>query len=104
MMQRTPHRQAVLAHQPDPLAAWPGQLRGHGAYLFELTIVDFAEQPHRAVKVADIMHDQVEAGGRPRLGQLSRRRGPRGAGLLSDLDDDAVRVTRAQECLLPPRY
>ena len=49
------------------------------------------------------MLDQVEAGRRPRLRQLPRRRRRRGAGLLCDLDDDAVRVTRVQERFLPGR-
>ena len=61
VVQRAAERQAVLAHQPDPLAAGPGQLGGPGAGRFELATQDVTEQPHRAVKVADVMLDQVEA-------------------------------------------
>jgi hypothetical protein len=75
VMHRAAQRQAVLTHQPDPLAAGPGQLRGPGR--LELAIQDFPEQPHRAVKVTDVMLDQVEAGRRARLGKLSRWRGRR---------------------------
>ena len=49
------------------------------------------------------MLDQVEQGRRAGLGQLPRRRHPRRAALLGDLDDDAVGAPRVQERLFPVR-
>ena len=103
VMYRTAVRQAVLAHQPDPLAAGPGQLGGPGAGHVGLAIQDVPEQAHRAVQVTDVLLDQVEAGRRARLGQLCGRCGRRRTSLLSDLDDNAVSVARVQEGLLPVR-
>jgi hypothetical protein len=94
-----------VPHEFDPLARGPGQLGGPGDSRFEPAAQDVAEQPYRAVQVADVMLDQVQPGRRARLGQLPRRRRGRRrrAGLLRDLDDDAVRVARVQEGLFPVR-
>jgi hypothetical protein len=66
-----------------------------------LAFKNVAEQPHRAVEVSDVVLDQAETGRRARLGQLRGRRGSRRALLLGQLDDDAVRLARVQEGLLP---
>ena len=111
-MQRAAQRQAVLVHQPDPLAAGPGQLGGPRTGGFcagrdrlavktLLALKDIAEQPHRAVQVTDVVLDQAEASRRARPGQPGGRRGDRGALLLGQLDDDAVRLARVQEGFLP---
>jgi hypothetical protein len=60
----TPQRQPVLAHQLDPLACGPGQLGGLVVGRCELGTQDVPEQPHRAIKVTDVMLDQVQAGRR----------------------------------------
>ena len=104
MVQHSAEGQAVLAHQPDPLAAGPGQLGGVVARVVELAAQDLGEQPRRAGQVADVVLDQAERGRRAGRGQPGGRRvGPGLSGLLGDLDDDAVRVPGMQERLLPVR-
>ena len=104
VMQQPAERQAVLAHQPDPLAAGPGQLGGLVAGGFEPAVQSLGEQPRRASQVTDMVLDQPERGRRTGRGQLGGRRAARRrTGLLGDLDDDAVRVPRVQERLLPVR-
>ena len=68
MVQRPAERQAVLARQPDPLAAWPGQLRGVVPGRLELPVQDVPEQPRGSSQVADAVLDEVEPAGGPGSG------------------------------------
>src|SRR3984957_17620861 len=95
--------QAVLADQPEPAAAGPGQFGGVLRTGGELAVQGLAEQPGRAVEVADEVLDQVEAGRRPGLGQVPRCGRVRFSVLLGDLNDDAVGTARMQERLFPAR-
>ena len=101
VVHRTPQRQAVLAHQ---LASGSRSARRSRCRQLRAGHLGLPELPHRVVKITDVMLDQVQANRRVWPRQLPRRRArQRRAGLLSDLDDDAMSVARVQERLPPMR-
>ena len=68
MVQRPAAGQAVLADQPEPSAAGPGQLGSVIAGRLESAVQGLPEQPRRALEVADVMLNEVKASRRPGLG------------------------------------
>ena len=103
VMQRSAAGQAVLADQPDPAATGPGQLGG--------LIVGRSSWPSRTSRNSRVAPARSltwcsissKRAGRTGLRQLLRRGPARRAGLLGDLDDDAVGAARVQERLLMAR-
>ena len=68
VVQRPAAGQAVLADQPEPAAAGPGQLGRVIATRLEAAVQGLPEQPRRALEVADVMLNEVKASRRPGLG------------------------------------